>query len=302
MPYPIRNALKSLGIGVPGAGAPGSMYGNLEYGNKKAGSEHFVQFQARVHTGANSYLAGGVHEPDPVNLQQNLVAPRPPMATTKQFIKLYLPAQINVSQKTNFGEPELGAMVAAGAAALKNAQGDDGVLGGGLKALKETFDTSSIKAISTRIGANIAETAGATGATALADIATGRSVNNRTEMMFEGVDRRSFSFSFRLIPHNSSEADTIQQIVKSFRFHMLPHLPEGNSFGRVLVSPSTFIIKYAHENELHKISECFLESVDVKYGGERPQFYRDNRPTETEITLQFKEMEVMTKERVEAGY
>jgi hypothetical protein len=53
---------------------------------------------------------------------------------------------------------------------------------------------------------------------------------------------------------------------------------------------------------LHKISECVLESVDVKYGGERPQFYRDDRPTETELTLQFKELEIMTKDRIADGF
>jgi hypothetical protein len=45
-----------------------------------------------------------------------------------------------------------------------------------------------------------------------------------------------------------------------------------------------------------------LESVDVKYGGERPQFYHDNRPTETELTLQFKELEIMTKDKIKAGF
>jgi len=45
-----------------------------------------------------------------------------------------------------------------------------------------------------------------------------------------------------------------------------------------------------------------LESVDVKYGGERPQFYNDNRPTETELTLSFKELEIMTKDKIMEGF
>ena len=32
------------------------------------------------------------------------------------------------------------------------------------------------------------------------DIARGKVTNNRMEMVFEGVDRRSFSFSFKMMP------------------------------------------------------------------------------------------------------
>ena len=83
---------------------------------------------------------------------------------------------------------------------------------------------------------------------------------------------------------------------------MLPEIPDGQDFGRALRAPSTYMINYAHEKQLHKIGECVLESVDVKYGGERPQFYHDNRPTETELTLQFKELEIMTKDKIKAGF
>ena len=120
--------------------------------------------------------------------------------------------------------------------------------------------------------------------------------------MFEGVDRRSFSFTFRMLPHDSQEAATIQSIVKHFRFHMAPHVPTGTTYGRTLVAPSVFAITYSHSDNLHKISDCVLESIDVKYGGERPQFFHDNRPTETEITLQFKELEIITKSRINEGY
>ena len=42
------------------------------------------------------------------------------------------------------------------------------------------------------IGAKALEGAGATGATAAKAIASGETTNNRTEMKFEGIDRRSF--------------------------------------------------------------------------------------------------------------
>ena len=42
------------------------------------------------------------------------------------------------------------------------------------------------------------------------------------EMVFEGVDRRSFNFTFRMMPKSESEADAVDKIVNMFRFYMAP--------------------------------------------------------------------------------
>ncbi len=275
----------------------------LEYGaSRGAGGNHYVRFNARVQVNPdNSYIAGGAYNEEPTNTQQNLIVPRPARRQTAGGVILYLPAQINVSQKSNFGEPEMGALVAGTLSSVKNITGDGPAVAGIISSIKDQIGGSA-KEIAGRGLGNVAEGLGATGAGSIANIMTGRTINNKTELMFEGVDRRSFQFSFRLIPHNSTEAANIQNIVNSFRFHMAPHIPQGAQFGRTLVSPSTYNITYSHQEELHKISECVLESVDVKYGGERPQFYNDNRPTETELTLSFKELEIMTKSRIEEGF
>ena len=57
---------------------------------------------------------------------------------------------------------------------------------------------------------------------------------------------------------------------------------------------------------LHNISTCVLENMNVVYGGDRYRtFTPDNegaQPVETTITLNFKEMELITRERVFEGY
>jgi len=84
----------------------------------------------------------------------------------------------------------------------------------------------------------------------------------------------------------------------------LPEVSARDGLGRTLIAPSTFDIEYSNtvRDQLHKISTCVLESVNVKYGGERPQFFKDGYPVETQLDLQFKELEIITKERVMAGY
>ena len=75
---------------------------------------------------------------------------------------------------------------------------------------------------------------------------------------------------------------------------------------REMEIPSTFDIQYHYlgkENEsLNKISTCVLEQADVSYGGDRFQAYEDGVPQQTKLSLKFKEMEMITKNRIKEGY
>jgi len=285
--------------------------GELVYGaDSGANQNHFIKFTAMIHSKANIALSSVAESLATSNLQVNRVVTRAPMVSSETMIKLFLPAQIAVSQKVNYGEAEIGGLIAGGMSSLKSFMGTDGSLGdkgvaslkAGLAEFTGATGAGGIGDVALRAAAKVGEGLGVTGGTAAINITSGVTVNNRTEMMFEGLDRRAFAFTFRLIPHSAEEAATIKQIVDSFRYYMLPEVPEGATFGRALKAPSTFKIQYAHEKELHKIGESVLEGVDVKYGGDRPQFHRDNRPTETELTLQFKELDIMTKRSIVEGF
>ena len=65
----------------------------------------------------------------------------------------------------------------------------------------------------------------------------------------------------------------------------------------------------ANQNlHLHNISTCVLENISVSYGGERYKTFspapggEGAQPVETSITLNFKELELITRERVFEGF
>ena len=62
----------------------------------------------------------------------------------------------------------------------------------------------------------------------------------------------------------------------------------------------------AENNYLNKVSECYLESMDVDYGGDRYRTFKPTSagapPTEVTITLQFGEIELITRERAIEGF
>ena len=255
-------------------------------------SAHYVEFFMNEQTDAKAYFNGGAV---PNGEATKGSVPRAPTVRTLGSITLYMPNQISVSQKANYGEAEMGLLVAAGLGSYKGMVGgasniDMGVLG------------ETLKKEGSNIFASALEGAGATGAKAAKAIMSGETTNNRTEMKFEGIDRRSFQFTFRLIPRSSEEAKQIQLIVQTFREHSMPSFTTGDSLGRTLKAPSTFDIQYHPAEHLHAIGTSVLEAVDVKFGGDRPQFFGDGQPSETELTMTFKELDIVTREKVARGF
>ena len=230
--------------------------------------------------------------------------------TLSSSICMYMPATVSASQNSKYGEHEIGAAVAGAIAAYKGYQEGQGF-----------FNTvGEIKDAITDLGLEVVVEAGkdaldiaAKGAKAAIDINRGMVTNNRLEMVFEGVDRRSFSFDFKMMPKSESEAIMVDKIVNMFRFYMAPSFDGGDLQGRTFIVPATFDIEYYYavgkRNEfLNRISTCVLEQCNVTYGGERTQFFRptqDGRgapPVETSISLQFKELEIITREKIAEGF
>ena len=285
------NSITTISANAKSQMSSGGLHYPMDVGNMSR-SAHYVQFFMNQQTDAKAYFNGGAV---PNGEATKGSVPRAPTVRTLGSITLYMPSQISVSQKANYGEAEMGLLVAAGLGSYKGMVGgasniDMGVLGETLK--KEGLN----------IGASALEGAGATGAKAAKAIMSGETTNNRTEMKFEGIDRRSFQFTFRLIPRSSEEAKQIQLIVQTFREHSMPSFTTGDSLGRTLKAPSTFDIQYHPAEHLHAIGTSVLEAVDVKFGGDRPQFFGDGQPSETELTMTFKELDIVTREKVAQGF
>ena len=111
----------------------------------------------------------------------------------------------------------------------------------------------------------------------------------------------------------------MDKIVQMFRFYMAPSFKGDVSQSRTMIIPATFDISYLFQNGtpnffLNRISTAYLESCNVTYGGERVQFFRPTEkqlngttvpgapPVETNIELQFREIELITRERIGVGY
>jgi len=226
-------------------------------------------------------------------------------------ISLYMPPTVQVNYGANYGEEQIGLMAETGLNAFKAFTRTPGSLGEKVANLGKEISSGAGEMLP-RAALRAAD-AFAPGVKALAQIEMGKIMGSQMELMFEGVGRRNFSFTFVFIPKSERESQVVDQIIKKFKYHMLPSFV-GDS-RRSMTIPDMFDITYMHKGDqnafLNKISTCFLESADVTYGGDRFNSYGESQtldgtkgapPQRTTLTLAFKEIEIMTREKILEGF
>jgi len=136
----------------------------------------------------------------------------------------------------------------------------------------------------------------------LALSAIGIAVNPQVDVIYSSPHLRSFNFQFTFAPRSATEAAKVAEIVMEFKKAASPEmLGEGIGVGRYFVPPSEFDIEFSVET-MGKISSCVLENINVDYAPSGTAFYKDDYPVYTQLVLQFKELEYMTKWHIEKGY
>lgn len=119
------------------------------------------------------------------------------------------------------------------------------------------------------------------------------------EVLFESVDYRTFNFRYRFMPKSRQESDNVRNIINMFKFHMHPELTDNKFF---YIYPSEFEIVYNYrgsENQyFNRIQNCALTDLTVEYGGDKFATFENGAPVETILTLTFRELELLTKDKL----
>jgi len=234
---------------------------------------------------------------------------RAPTTRLDTAISMYMPASVNVQYGANYTDTEMGVATVAGATAAQVME-----MGGGDEANKEALGKGmkQIGNAMTREGINkLGALPGLGGLKEAQEMRDGVIFADRMELAFKGIGKRKFSFDFKMMPRSQAEADEIREIIYAFKFNMMPEYV-GSTRGNQMKVPNTFDIQYMYQNAennyLNKISTCFLETMDVTYGGDRYKTF-DSSPTdagappvETSIKLNFLEIEMITREKVAEGF
>jgi len=226
-------------------------------------------------------------------------------------ISLYMPPTISTTSTAQYTDSEIGVGAALAGAFIDEfkSSGASGI-GNNITARLNSLGPEAKEGLQNLALKSIGVVPGMQGADVVRDIQRGFIKAPRMELAFKGIGKRSFSYEFKMIPKSRDEADTVRDIVKTFRANMLPEFLKGTDrSARFFKMPNTFDISYMYnggQNQyLHEISTCVCKSVAVTYGGDRYKTFDANEtgapPVETSISLQFEELEIITKERVMEG-
>lgn len=145
----------------------------------------------------------------------------------------------------------------------------------------------------------------------------GMAINPFMEIIYDNMDFRKFRFTFKFAPSSKEESNIVRSIIKAFKFNSAPELANDflNVFFRV---PGTFDIKYYSrksssgaftENKyLNRISTCVCTGVSVNYTGNDGNIFvafegdEPGAPVMIDLSLEFTELELITKQRVVDGF
>jgi hypothetical protein len=133
----------------------------------------------------------------------------------------------------------------------------------------------------------------------------GLAINPQNQLLFEGIGFRNYQMSFTFTPYSREEAASVKEIIQMFKKHAAPRLVKGAG-GMLFIPPSSFKLKFffnGNENlNVGKVAESVIESIDVNYAPNGWSAHTDGAPVQTTMTISFKEIEIIDREKIEKGY
>jgi len=203
------------------------------------------------------------------------VAPRT-TSSIKSSVSLYMPDSVNFSYNSDYTNLN-----------LAEAAGSLPIVGKIAKAITSTAGPEGSALV--RLGLN----------------AAGYVFNPQQQLMFQGIDFRTYQMSFTFTPHSRQEAENIKNIIQTFRKHAAPSIVTGTA-GFFFNPPAMFDVSFLHNGQknpnLNYIKRSVIENIDVNYAPNGWASHEDGAPVQTTLTLSFKEMVLVDKTAIEQGY
>ena len=124
---------------------------------------------------------------------------------------------------------------------------------------------------------------------------SGQVLNPNMELLFQGVQLRSFNFSFNLAPRFEEEAKEVKKIIRTFKQSMAAKTSGGTGGGLFIKSPEVFQLTYKSGGKkhpfLHSFKPCALVNMGVDYTGSGVYAtYEDSTPVHMKLSLSFQEL------------
>ena len=220
-------------------------------------------------------------------------------------IELPIPQEINDSNVVSWGDNEMNIFQLAGVAAASELQKNpkesfqqaldffqqgvelDGINVDTQNAIRNAISGQAINAL----GANV-------NVSQLISRSTGQVLNSNLELLFGGVNLRTFPFSVTFTPRYYDEMITVKRIIRQLKMSMAAKagtMTGGTASGVFLKSPDVFSLRYLHNGQdhpfLNSFKMCALTGLNVNYTNTGTYAsYADGTPVSIRMNMTFKEL------------
>jgi hypothetical protein len=224
-------------------------------------------------------------------------------------ISLYMPDTLSSNYNASYDELSLTNDLGKGVMAIQGINSIADYIGNKNAGAGRSVDAIAAAAIGAGLG-TAASAVGASGS-GIADVfiqSQGFAINPQLQMIYRGLDFRQFQLSFTFTPASKQEADDTNKIIASFKYHFSPDLVKiaNATNGMFFIPPSIFNVQFMFgpkENlYLPRYGDCVLKDIDVNYAPNGFAAHNDGSPIQTQLTLTFQEIEIVTKEKIRTGY
>ena len=215
----------------------------------------------------------------------------------KTTIAIYMPQTLKFNLQADYGAEEIGGGLGA-LAKLRDAMNSGDFFGADLAAVG-----SQVGKLVTGLGSFATGGLGA-GVGAAVQRRTGIAPAAMTEMIFNGIDYRTFSFTFKFTPRNRDESDVVNGLLHAIKDAMLPkRYGDGTSIAAYQV-PHEFVIRFMKGTKINpyldQIGLCACTGVEIDYGSDKFSTHPSGDPVSIDATLTFRELELMERTRYNA--
>ena len=135
---------------------------------------------------------------------------------------------------------------------------------------------------------------------------SGAVLNPNMELLFGGVQLRTFSFDFDFAPRDREESEVIKKIIRSFKISMnAKQQSDGEGNGLFIKSPDVFQLTYKTGSDdhlfLHRFKPMAMLNMAVNYTGAGTYATYDNTsPVHMKLNLTFQELNPIYSEDYES--
>ncbi len=229
----------------------------------------------------------------------------------KYIIELPIPQELSDSNSVTWGEDRVNALEMAALEVAQRTMATEGFGEGARKAASLAVTALNTGISIPQLGADTqgavraalsGAALGALGsnvsARSVISRSTGQILNNNLELLFQGVNLRSFPFSITFTPRSPGEGTMVKDIIRNLKQSMAPKtgdLAAGAKTGIFLKSPDVFQLRYLKDGHDHPYLNTFklaaLTGMTVNYTNAGTYTsYEDGTPVSIRMNLTFKEL------------